>query len=83
MSVDRQWVRTYLQQFDFVSLFIEELGWDQVDLNMIPVGDGNMPYQAEAIAEKRGMVVYHCLPGNDGNMPDNGVRRKIDHQINS
>ena len=27
MAVDRQWVRTYLQQFDFVSLFIEELGW--------------------------------------------------------
>ena len=83
MSVDRQWVRTYLQQFDFESLFIEELGWDQVDLNMIPVGDEGMPYQAEAIAEKRGMVVYHCLPGSDGNMPDPGVRRKIDHQINS
>ena len=83
MSVDRKWVRTYLQQFDFESLFIEELGWDLVDLNQIPVGVEGMPYMAEAIAEKRGMVVYHCLPGSDGNMPDNGVRRKIDHQINS
>lgn len=83
MSVDRQWVRTYLKQFDFESLFIEELGWDLVDLNQIPVGAEGTPYMAEAIAEKRGTVVYHCLPGSDGNMPDNGVRRKIDHQINS
>ena len=55
----------------------------QVDLNLIPVGDEDVPYQAEAIAQKRGMVVYHCQPQNGGEIPDNGLRRKIDHQINS
>jgi hypothetical protein len=88
MSVNRDWVRTYLKQFDFESLFLEELGWDSVDLNMIPVGVEGAPYQAEAIAQKRGMVVYHCQSEkgqseNGGDIPDNSVRRKIDHQINS
>jgi hypothetical protein len=88
MSVNRDWVRTYLKQFDFESLFLEELGWDSVDLNLIPVGVEGAPYQAEAIAQKRGMVVYHCQSEKGqsekgGDIPDNGVRRKIDHQINS
>ena len=82
MPVDRQWVRTYLKQFDFESLFIEELGWDVVDLNVIPVGVEDVPYQAQAVAQKRGMTVYQCQPENGGGIPDNSVRRKIDHQIN-
>ncbi|MFG6097363.1 DNA methyltransferase [Leptothoe sp. ISB3NOV94-8A] len=82
MPVNRQWVRTFLQQFDFESLFIEELGWDTVDLNVIPVGIDDEPYQAQAIAQKRGMVVYHCQSENGGNIPGNSTRRKIDHQIN-
>lgn len=83
MEVNRQWVRTYLKQFDFESLFLEELDWDAVvNLDVIPVGVEGAPYVARAIAQKRGMVVYHCQPQDEGNIPDNGTRRKIDNQIN-
>ncbi|MEM9121027.1 MAG: DNA methyltransferase [Cyanobacteria bacterium P01_F01_bin.56] len=82
MPVDRKWVRTYLQQFDFESLFIEELGWDMAEQPLIPVGIDDEPYQAQTIAQKRGMFVYHCQPENGGSIPNNGARRKIEKQIN-
>jgi hypothetical protein len=36
MLLNRQRAQTYLQTFDFGSLFIEELGWDTVDRVTLP-----------------------------------------------
>ena len=82
MAVDRKWVRIYLQQFDFESLFVEMLGWDTVDLDVIPVGEKGEPYEARAIAQKRDMVVYHCEAEAGGGIPSSGARRKIEGKIN-
>lgn len=82
MPVNREWMRTYLKQFDFESLFVEELGWETEDLSVIPVGGEAAAYRAEAIAHKRGLTVYHCQPEAGGGIPDNRDRRRIEHQIN-
>ena len=71
--------RELLQNFDFRPLFIM-LGWDRHEtlLEVVVAGDS---LTLNAIAQKRGMVLYH-YPAPDGEpMPDSSRRRKIEHQV--
>ncbi|MFB2771609.1 type IIL restriction-modification enzyme MmeI [Pelatocladus sp. BLCC-F211] len=79
MKINQKQVRNYLKNFDFLSLFIEELGWNNADIAPIFLAVNNNDYNLEAIAQKCGMVVYHCQ-GN-ANIPDHATRRKIDKEI--
>jgi hypothetical protein len=75
-------VRDQLKEFDFEGLFIEELGWDYhpSSLPLEVIVDGE-PYVLDALAEKRGMTVYLCPPGPDGEIPPYATRRKIERQV--
>lgn len=71
--------RDLLRQFDFKTLFIEELGWDHHKASLeLPI-DGQV-FVLTAIAQKRGMVAYLC-PSLDGkSIPDYQTRRRIETQ---
>lgn len=86
MRLNRRAVRDCLRQCDYESfkdLFIDELGWDNVGRIEIPVGTTEHPYLARAVVEKKGVTVYHCQSEAGEDIPDNGMRRKIDQKINS
>jgi len=71
--------RDLLRQFDFKTLFIEELGWDHYNARLeIPV-DGQV-FVLSAVAEKRGMVAYLCPSMEGQSIPDYQTRRRIETQ---
>ncbi|HPZ09164.1 MAG TPA: Eco57I restriction-modification methylase domain-containing protein, partial [Candidatus Eremiobacteraeota bacterium] len=79
-SVDKTRCRKYLKDFDFKRLFIQELGWDHYSAGLeIPLN--NHFYNLSAIAQKRGMVVFICSPFEDGFIPENSIRCKIEIQV--
>ena len=77
MQLHHQRVRRYLKSFEFVSLFIEELGWDHQRGTLEILIDGQL-HALQAIAQKRGMVDYvcECAP-----IPSYRQRRKIERQV--
>ncbi|WP_201275508.1 Eco57I restriction-modification methylase domain-containing protein, partial [Dolichospermum planctonicum] len=82
MKFNRSQVKKYLQLADFTSLFIEELGWDYADISPIYLKVNDENYTIEAICQKRGLMVYHCLP-EKGILPNAQVRKKIDVEVTS
>jgi hypothetical protein len=78
LSVPR--VRHYLREFDLEKLFIEELGWNR-HAGLLTVQVDSQTYTLNAIAEKRGVQIFRCLPDAAGNIPDYATRRKIDKQV--
>ncbi|MBD2137873.1 Eco57I restriction-modification methylase domain-containing protein [Anabaena sp. FACHB-1237] len=82
MKFNRSQVKKYLQSSDFTSLFIEELGWDYADISPIYLSVDEENYTLEAISQKRGLMVYHCVADN-GILPDAKTRKKIDIQVTS
>jgi hypothetical protein len=74
MPLDVAAIRKLLSEFAFKELFIEHLGWDHSAVQLtIPVG--GQDYLLTAIAQKRGMVAYHCE-----HIPDQTTRRKIERE---
>jgi hypothetical protein len=80
MRLNTHRARGLLREADFRSLFIQELGWDRYNA-ALDVQSQGMSITLSAIAEKRGMVVYHCPTPSGRNVPDYGLRRKIEHQV--
>ncbi len=79
MTLDRARVQSRLKEFDFRSLFIEELGWDTHAGSLhVSVDDGK--FTLEMLAEKRGMVAFRCGPDENGGIPPYATRRKIERQ---
>jgi len=80
MPLNLEQTRRLLREFDFKTLFIEELGWDHYTSTLdIPIDNQN--FTLGAIAEKRGIVVFVCEPASNGSMPDYSIRRKIERQV--
>ncbi|MCI0718632.1 MAG: SAM-dependent methyltransferase [Acidobacteria bacterium] len=73
-------IRQCLQNFDFRSLFVQELGWDKHSANLSVAVD-NTTYSLQAIAEKRGFQVFECQATNDRPTPDHPTRSKIERQV--
>ncbi|BBC24589.1 tetratricopeptide repeat protein [Pseudanabaena sp. ABRG5-3] len=67
----------YLYDFDFTSLFVDELGWDYPSNNEIELTVNNQKYRLTSQAEKRGFVVYKCHALDTREMPDVATRCKI------
>ncbi|MBC5796964.1 Eco57I restriction-modification methylase domain-containing protein [Sphaerospermopsis sp. LEGE 00249] len=86
MKFNRNQVKKYLQLSDFTSLFIEELGWDYADISPIYLAvdeeNSTLEYTLEAVAQKRGLIVYHCVAEN-GILPNAKTRKNIDTQVTS
>ena len=81
MQINRPRTRQYLRQFNFQTLFVEELGWDH-HTQTLNVAVGENAYTLAAIAEKRGMVAFECQANTtDGGIPEYKTRRKIQRQV--
>ncbi|OPY66763.1 MAG: Eco57I restriction-modification methylase [Syntrophorhabdus sp. PtaU1.Bin050] len=79
MPIDRERTRKLLKEFDFVSLFREELGWDRYN-NDIRVQVDGRTFSLTGVAEKRGMAAFLCNPQDKDSVPDYVLRRKIDRE---
>ncbi|MCC6443873.1 MAG: hypothetical protein IT210_10520 [Armatimonadetes bacterium] len=77
LNVER--TRQYLKDFDFRSLFIEELGWDHHTLTF-PVNADGQTYTLKGIAEKRGVHIFECSPDAEGGIPTYSLRQQIERQ---
>jgi hypothetical protein len=75
MPLDRNRAKQYLKNFDFRTLFLEELGWDKYSA-AFPVTLAGESYALRGIAEKRGVVVFVS-----DQMPDYATRLKIEKQV--
>ena len=73
-------VRQFLKEFDFPSLFREELGWDLHNAPLEIQLDGQTK-KLQAVAHKRGMVALQCPTSAGGRLPEYSVRRKIEQQV--
>ena len=78
--LDRKKIRGYLEKFDFRTLFIEELGWDYGGSD-VGVEVSDCRYQLRAIANKRGMVAYQYIAGQNEIFPDYPTRQKIQRNV--
>ena len=79
-TLDREKIRRHLEDFDLHSLFIEELGWDHGGEN-IEVTVTSKTFVLEAVAHKRGMVVYQYVADTDETFPDHPTRQKIEKAV--
>ncbi|MGC9354814.1 MAG: Eco57I restriction-modification methylase domain-containing protein, partial [Mariniphaga sp.] len=68
-----------IKSFDF-STFFNEMGWDNFE-NQTPVAVNDEIFQLKGVAQKRGFVILHCLPGTDGNVPPVNIRKQIEGKI--
>jgi hypothetical protein len=81
MKINRKNITQYLDNFDFESLFIEELGWDYPQDNSdkyIPVDE--QIFTLTPIADKRGFNVFLCLLENQS-IPLSSTLKKIDKEV--
>ena len=79
MPLNLERTRKLLQSFDFKTLFIEELGWDQYKTEL-DVSVDSQNFRLSAFSEKRGMVAFICHPSIDDAIPKYPTRRKIERQ---
>ena len=79
-SLNRDRVSRLLRSLGLRELFIAELGWDHggADLD-VTVADHT--FALEAIAHKRGLVVYRYVADSDDAFPDHPLRQKIERAV--
>ena len=80
MSLNRNRARDLLATGAVQRLFIEELGWDRHS-GLLKITAAGVEVRLQALAEKRGMVVYNCPPPSGESLPDYPNRRKIEQQV--
>jgi hypothetical protein len=80
MPLDVNRTRQYLKDFNFKSLFVEELGWDHHTSHLEVSVDGQS-YLLTSIAQKRGMVTFTCSSSDENPIPSYPVRRKVESQV--
>ena len=85
MPIDRDRTHQLLRNFEFETLWIEELGWDrhreEVRTEIRERGVDENEYLLTTIAQKRGMAVFLCPARTDGSIPDYAIRRKIQREV--
>ena len=75
MAIDRKTVKNLLDNHSFKDLFIEQLGWDNLDIN-VPIQIGNDCFELKTVAEKKGFTAL-LYPG----IPDSPTRSKITNRV--
>jgi tRNA G10 N-methylase Trm11 len=81
MALNIENTRNYLQGFDFKTLFIEELGWNNAkNKNAFPFQTKEGHFYRKAIAELSGATIYE-ITNDDGTIPDAKVRDTISREI--
>src|SRR6266566_7355282 len=80
-TTNRQKVRQCLRDFNFKTLFVEELGWDLLKEHPLVISVEGVAYVLRPLVEKRGVRVFVCDPDADGHIPADRVLRKIEHEV--
>ena len=78
--LDRDRVSRHLQSLNLRELFIGELGWDHGGEDP-EVKVAGRTFALEAVAHKRGLVVYRYLADSDDAFPGHPVRQKIERAV--
>src|SRR5208282_5570126 len=73
-------VRQLLKNFDFTTLFIDELGWDHYNAQLNVTLNGQS-HHLVAVAQKRGMVAFQLPSAPGSRIPEYAIRCKIEHQV--
>lgn len=81
MEFDPICVNKYLKEFDFLSLFIQALGWNYYKSYPLQLSVNNQIYILNTFAEKHGMVIYTCQPDSFGEIPNFVARRQIEREL--
>jgi hypothetical protein len=81
MALDIARARQHLRNFDFQTLFIEELGWDRHQMQPLAIQVDGVTYNLHALVEKRGLVTFLCDPDPQGRIPAYATRRKLETQV--
>ena len=81
MPINRKQAHSYLKQFEFEPLFVQELGWDYYTSQNLPIGIEGQIYSLTPLVEKRGVIVYCCVPDAQGRIPEYATRRQIERQV--
>lgn len=63
-----------------IELLFNELGWDHAGLRPQDVAVNGEHYTLQAIAQKRGVTVFHCSPGRDGAVPPRAILLRIEKE---
>jgi len=80
MAFDINSIRQKLKTFDLQKLFIEELGWDYHTATLEIQVESEI-YLLNAIAQKRGMVVFLCSMQNNQALPTYPLIKRIETQV--
>jgi len=80
MPVTPDKLKPYLHRFDFQRMFIEELGWNRYKAELL-IKVNEQTYQLRAVAEKAGMVAYHCLMPQGATIPESDVLTKVEREV--
>ncbi|MEY3219892.1 MAG: hypothetical protein RIT27_1249 [Pseudomonadota bacterium] len=81
MNLDIKSTRDHLQAFDFINLFVEDLGWNRPkNKNKFPFQIQEETFYRQEIAELSGVVVYEITSPN-GLIPDSKTRAIVSEEI--
>ncbi len=84
MAIKREKVREYLQDFNFKTLFIEEMGWSVASpARPVPMTIDGTQYIRTPIAQMSGVMVYEIAPVDTKSekIPDSKIRAAIHKEI--
>ena len=87
MKINSDRIRNYLKNFDFKTVFIEELGWDHHAASLEIIVDSKN-YHLISVAQKRDFVAFILkmdssseVESISSSFPDYAIRRKIERQV--
>ena len=63
-----------------LELLFNELGWDHASLRPQDVAVSGEHFALQALAQKRGVMVFLCSPGRDGAIPPRAILLKIEKE---
>lgn len=78
MPLNRPRCQAYLKNFDFESLFLDELGWDGADRVRVSLEVEGVIYEVLVIAQKRGFIVYQC---STDKIPNKAACKALEQQL--
>jgi len=73
--------KRYLEQFDFVTLFLEEMGWHSFDIYPFDVQVEGEIYTIRPIANIGNFAAFECSPSPSGQLPGSVKRKKIEKEV--
>jgi len=79
MTIDAARFQELLADCRLDRLF-NELGWDHAPARPQEVAVNGERYTLQAVAQKRGVTVFQCAPGDDGAIPPRAVLLKIERE---